>query len=102
MADQQSNTGIKERSKSQVREPRQYQVILHNDNFTPMDFVVMALMKYFNKSFGEAQALMLQVHRQGKSVAGIYSYDIAMTKAAVTMRAAREAGYPLKLTCSPA
>lgn len=84
-----------------VAEPPKYAVLLHNDDYTTMEFVVEVLTTDFSKPSEEAMALMLKVHQEGKAVAGIYSYDIAETKIAIVTDKARKAGYPLKLTLEP-
>ena len=91
----------KEKTYSRIKEPRQYNVIMINDDFTTMDFVVMILTQVFFKSQTEAEALMLQVHHSDKAVVGIYSYDVATSKARKATKMAREAGYPLRLTVEP-
>lgn len=85
-----------------VDEPRRYKVIIYNDDFTTMEFVVMILTTVFHKSEADAQALMLTVHHSDKAVVGIYTYDIAASKAQKATRMAREAGFPLRLTYEPA
>jgi len=99
MAKEQSQ--IRERQHTNLREPRRYKVIIHNDDFTTMEFVVMILMQVFLKSEEDANALMLQVHHSDKAVVGIYSYDIAMSKTRKATNMAREKGYPLRLTVEP-
>ena len=84
-----------------MREPRRYKVIIHNDDFTTMDFVVMVLMTVFHKSQAEAEQLMLQVHHSDQAVVGIYSYDVAQSKIQRATMMAREEGFPLRLTCQP-
>ena len=96
MAKEQS--GLKERQRTDLKEPRRYKVIIYNDDFTTMEFVVMILKQVFFKSEEEAQALMLQVHHSDKAVVGIYSYDIAVSKVNKATSMAREQGYPLRLT----
>ena len=96
MAKEQS--GLKEWQRIDLKEPRRYKVIIYNDDFTTMEFVVMILKQVFFKSEEEAQALMLQVHHSDKAVVGIYSYDIAVSKANKATSMAREQGYPLRLT----
>lgn len=76
-----------------------YKVIMHNDDFTTMEFVVEVLKNVFFKQEAEAEQLMLQVHRAGSAVVGLYTYDIAISKVQKAMRMAREKGYPFKLTC---
>ena len=89
---------MRERHRTDLREPRRYKVIIYNDDFTTMEFVVMILKQVFLKSEEEAEALMLQVHHSDKAVVGIYSYDIAVSKARKATTMAREQGYPLRLT----
>lgn len=81
-----------------TREPSLYDVIIHNDDHTTMDFVVHILTTIFCKSHDDAEALMMQVHNEGHGVAGTYFKDIAETKAAKARREARENGFPLRLT----
>ena len=99
MAKEQSQ--LKERQRTDNREPRRYKVIIYNDDFTTMDFVVMVLKQVFFKSEEEANALMLRVHHSDKAVVGIYTYDIAVSKARKAMGMAREQGFPLRLTVEP-
>ena len=94
----QEQSQIKERQRTNIREPRRYKVIIHNDDFTTMDFVVMVLKEVFFLSDENAQALMLQVHHSSKAVVGVYTYDIAMSKARKATTMAREQGFPLRLT----
>lgn len=99
MAQEQSS--VRERQRTDLREPRRYKVIIHNDDFTTMDFVVMVLMTVFHKSQAEAEQLMLQVHHSNQAVVGIYSYDVAQSKIQRATMMAREEGFPLRLTCQP-
>ena len=96
MAKEQSS--VKQRERTHLREPRKYKVILHNDDFTTMDFVTFILVDVFQKTYDEAEALMMQVHRKGKAVAGIYSYDIALSKIDKATEQARAHDFPLRLT----
>ena len=88
---------IKERTKINIQEPRRYKVIMHNDDFTTMDFVVEILIDVFHKDNAEAERLMLLVHESGKAT-GIYPYDIAVTKVQVSKERAKQAGFPFRLT----
>lgn len=88
---------IKERTKNEIKIPRQYQVLIYNDDFTPMDFVVDVLMQIFDKDRQTATRLMLSVHEGSSAVAGVYPRDLAYTKAAEAVQWAREEGYPLKV-----
>lgn len=94
-------TQVRERQRTNLREPRRYKVIIHNDDFTTMEFVVKILVQVFFKSREEAEALMLQVHHSDKAVVGIYSYDIAVSKTNKAIAMAREQDYPLRLTVEP-
>jgi len=96
MPSTQSN--IKERSNIKLQEPRKYNVILHNDDFTTMEFVVKILVTIFRKTEEEANVLMMMVHKEGQAVAGTYSLDVAQTKVAVATSKAREEGFPLRLS----
>ena len=86
--------GVKERAKSE-RPPR-FKVLLYNDDYTPMEFVVQVLEKVFGKSPSAATQIMLQIHRGGLGVAGVYTQDIAETKVAMVHQAAERRGYPLR------
>ena len=86
-----------ERTSLKAKKPRRYQVIMLNDDFTPMDFVVEILRTIFHKEETEAISLMFAVHKGGKAVVGVYSYDIAMTKVTLAEKTAREEGYPFRL-----
>lgn len=99
MPQEQSN--IKERQKTIYKEPRRYKVIIHNDDFTTMDFVVKVLRNIFFMNEQDAETLMMQVHNTGQAVVGIYSYDIAQTKSQKAIKMARENGFPLRLSVKP-
>ena len=91
-------SGIRERHNARLGEPHRFKVIIHNDDFTTMEVVVMVLIKVFWKSQAEAETLMMSVHKSGSAVVGIYSYDIAVSKVAKATNMARQEGYPLRLT----
>jgi ATP-dependent Clp protease adaptor protein ClpS len=97
--DTEPAAAIEERPRQ--RRPRRYQVVLHNDDYTTMDFVVAMLMKHFAMPPAEALHVMLQVHHKGSGVAGVYARDVAETKIAEVMADAREQGMPLLLTAEP-
>ncbi|MFZ3115360.1 MAG: ATP-dependent Clp protease adaptor ClpS [Syntrophales bacterium] len=80
----------------QPEEPRMYRVLLHNDHYTTMEFVVAVLMKVFRKRAAEATGIMLDVHQQGKGLCGVYTYDVAATKIAQVDRMAKDHEFPLK------
>ena len=83
-------------SKTKVTEPPLYKVLLHNDDYTSMEFVVLLLEKVFNKSTPEATRIMLNVHQQGIGVAGVYHKEIAETKVAIVHDLAQKNEYPLR------
>jgi ATP-dependent Clp protease adaptor protein ClpS len=89
-------------SKEKVEKPPLYKVLLHNDNYTTMEFVVYVLVAIFNREEEDAVRIMLQVHNDGVGVAGIYTYEIAETKASKVIDLAREQEYPLMCTVQEA
>jgi len=92
----------REKTRINIREPKHYRVIMHNDDFTSMEFVVEILMDIFHKNEIEAQRLMLMVHESGRAAVGAYPYDIAVTKVQVATARAKEEGYPFRMTVEPA
>jgi ATP-dependent Clp protease adaptor protein ClpS len=90
------------KKEEKLKEPEEYRVILLNDHYTAMDFVVEILMAIFHKNAEEANRIMLDVHRKGKGVVGIYPWDIAATKAEQVHEAAREYEFPLRCIVEPA
>lgn len=87
----------KDKNKIEVKKPRMYKVIFLNDDYTSMEFVVNVLITIFHKSIVEANKIMLDVHKKGKGIVGIYTYDIAITKKAQVEYLAKEDGFPLKV-----
>ncbi len=92
----QSGTQTLVRPKAEAKEPSFYKVILLNDDFTPMDFVVHVLQKFFLKTMDDANKIMMQVHMQGSGVAGTFTHEIAETKVYVVNDYARKSKHPLK------
>jgi ATP-dependent Clp protease adaptor protein ClpS len=84
--------------KEKVELPKKYKVLLHNDDYTTMEFVIMVLEKIFHKSLAEAQQIMLNIHNTGLGVCGIYTFEVAETKQLQVKRSAKENGHPLKCT----
>ncbi len=84
------------RADEDVREPEMYKVLLHNDDYTTMAFVVEILMNVFSKDFDTATRIMRDVHRKGVGVCGLYTYEVAETKVETVHALARENGFPLK------
>ncbi|MEZ4297566.1 MAG: ATP-dependent Clp protease adapter ClpS [Polyangiaceae bacterium] len=93
---------VKTAQKKKTEKIRRWKVVLHNDDYTTMEFVVVVLMKFFHKSDTEATHIMLSVHHKGSGVAGVYSRDVAETKVKEVHDYAKEHGMPLKLTAEPA
>lgn len=94
----ETNANIVEKVKREIKKPKNFKVIMHNDDFTTMEFVVAILNDIFNKNIEEANKIMMEVHKSGKGIAGVYSYDIAISKASKAMTIAKEEGFPFKLT----
>ncbi len=95
------NTAVADRKpkqKKSIRTPSSWRVILHNDDFTPMEFVVFILQEVFHKAEEEAVRIMFDVHKKGKGIAGIYSYQIAETKVYDTMDISKQNEFPLRAT----
>lgn len=92
----------REKSKIKLKEPKKYKVIMQNDDFTSMEFVVDILMNIFNKDNVEANRIMLDVHSKGRGVVGVYPYDIAVTKVSIAMNMAKEEGFPFMITIEEA
>lgn len=94
----QTDGAVRERTVEQIKEPSLFNVVLINDDYTPMQFVVDVLEHLFQKSPSEAYRVMMQVHLNGRAVAGVYPWEVAETKVASLLSLAREAGYPLQAT----
>ena len=92
----------RERTRINLREPKHYRVIMHNDDFTSMEFVVEILIDIFHKDEAEAERLMLMVHEGGRAAVGAYPYDIAVTKVQAATARAKEEGYPFRMTVEEA
>ena len=85
-----------ERKPQKTEPPRMYQVVLLNDDYTPMEFVVMVLQEYFNRDLETATQIMLKIHHEGRGVCGVFSKDVAATKVELVLAAARRGGHPLQ------
>ena len=98
MTDEQRQTGeaVKERIQPKKQEPTQYKVVLLNDDYTTMEFVLQVLENVFQKSPAEAYRVMMAVHVNGRGIAGIYAWEVAETKVEAVTSLARGAGFPLK------
>lgn len=96
--DGQGQSGVLTQSRVRTERPNLYKVLLHNDDFTPMEFVVDVLERFFSKTQAQATEIMLAVHYKGHGVCGIYPYEVAETKVALVTEAAREHEHPLQCT----
>ena len=99
--DVKERTDIREKEEQEVTRPRLFKVLLHNDNYTTMEFVVYVLQKVFHKSLEEAVRIMLNVHHHGLGVCGLYPCEIAETKVEAVHSFAQEEGYPLRSSMEP-
>ncbi|MDH4060805.1 MAG: ATP-dependent Clp protease adapter ClpS [Aquincola sp.] len=95
-------TVVAERQEQRVEPPKLYQVVMHNDDYTPMEFVVWALQEFFLHDVETATHIMLKIHHEGRGVCGMYSRDIAATKVELVQAAAKRAQHPLQCTMEAA
>jgi ATP-dependent Clp protease adaptor protein ClpS len=92
----EGETGVATRTRSSTKRPPRFKVLLYNDDYTPMEFVVNILEQIFGKGPSAATQIMLQIHRSGMGVAGVFVLEVAETKVAHVHSAAEERGYPLR------
>lgn len=92
---------VLERRTQRIQPPHMFQVVLLNDDFTPMEFVVQVIQEYFSKDRETATQIMLKIHLEGKGVCGVYSRDVANTKVEQVLQASRSAGHPLQCMSEP-
>ena len=92
----QTGDAIKERIRTEKKEPTLYKVVLLNDDYTTMEFVIRVLEDVFQKSPAESYQIMMHVHVNGRGIAGVYPWEVAETKAETVIAMARDAGFPLK------
>ena len=100
--DSMDDRDIKLEPDTVLQEPKMYRVILHNDHYTTMDFVVEVLMLVFHKPAAEATKIMLDVHKKGAGMCGVYTYDIASTKVTLVHTMAKRREFPLKCSLEEA
>jgi ATP-dependent Clp protease adaptor protein ClpS len=93
---------VAERKAQRTKPPRMYQVLMLNDDYTPMEFVVMVLQQYFQRDLETATLIMLKIHHEGRAVCGVYPKDVAATKVELVVAAARRVGHPLQCTMEAA
>jgi len=86
----------------EIREPNMYRVILHNDDYSTMDFVIEVLISIFHKPAADATRIMVDVHKKGKGICGVYTYDIAATRVARVHQLAKKREFPLKCSLEEA
>lgn len=96
--DRQQQTGVLLKTRPKTKKPSMYKVLLLNDDYTPMEFVVHVLERFFNKNRQEATDIMLHVHRRGVGICGVFTYEVAETKVAQVMDYARQSEQPLQCT----
>lgn len=99
---EEPDVGVVAESEQEVKSPPMYKVLLHNDDYTTMEFVVQVLQAVFHKSPSEATHIMLHIHRSGIGVAGVYTHEVAETKVATVEALARQQEFPLKCTMEEA
>ncbi len=93
-----TNTGVVVRSRAKTKKPSMYKVLMLNDDYTPMEFVVHVLERFFRKTREEATEIMLHVHRKGVGICGVFPYEVAETKVTQVMDFARQHQHPLQCT----
>ena len=101
-SNEESRGGVLVERRIKTRRPSMYKVLLLNDDYTPMDFVIEVLEKFFQKSHAEATQIMLSVHQKGMGVCGVYTHEVAETKVALVNEYARQSEYPLQCTLEKA
>jgi ATP-dependent Clp protease adaptor protein ClpS len=94
--DDGQGAAVAERQAAKTEPPRMYQVVLLNDDYTPMEFVVMVLQEYFQRDLETATQIMLKIHHEGRGICGVYTKDVAATKVELVLTAARRGGHPLQ------
>jgi ATP-dependent Clp protease adaptor protein ClpS len=100
--DGDSETGVVTRTKPKTKKPSMYKVIMLNDDFTPMEFVILVLERFFSKSQEESTQIMLHVHQKGVGVCGVFTYEVAESKVQQVMDLARQHQHPLQCTLEKA
>ncbi len=95
------NSVVLERRTQKVKPPQMYQVVMLNDDYTPMEFVVVVIQEFFSKDLESATQIMLKIHLEGRGVCGVYSKDVAATKVDQVLEAAHKSGHPLQCLSEP-
>jgi len=99
--DSNEESGVATIIKDEVKKPKLYKVLLHNDDYTTMEFVIYVLKKHFGKTQEDAEGVMLKVHNEGVGICGVYTYEVAETKVAKVSQEAQASGHPLRCTAEP-
>ena len=100
-SDDDGGSVVAERKTQKTKPPQMYQVVMLNDDYTPMEFVVVVIQEFFNKDRETATQIMLKIHLDGKGICGVYSRDVAATKVQQVQEAAHQAGHPLQCVSEP-
>ncbi len=98
----ESSVGVATRTRTRTKKPTPYRVLMLNDDYTPMEFVVLVLQRFFRMSMEDATRVMLHVHQRGVGVCGVFSYEVAETKVAQVIEFARQNQHPLQCTLEKA
>ena len=98
----EGETGVATRTRPKTKKPSNYKVLMLNDDYTPMEFVVLVLQQFFSMGIEDATRVMLQVHQQGVAVCGVFTYEVAETKVTQVIDFARENQHPLQCTLEKA
>jgi ATP-dependent Clp protease adaptor protein ClpS len=93
--------GVAVADETKIEQPKMYKVLMHNDDYTTMEFVIHSLTKFFNKNYDEAHGIMLKVHHDGVGMCGIYTFEVAESKSAKVNKYSRGKGHPLKTSVEP-
>jgi ATP-dependent Clp protease adaptor protein ClpS len=100
-ADRRREGGVAEKKRPKTEEPKLFKVLLHNDDYTTMEFVISILESVFVKSPAEAYRIMMHVHTEGTGIAGVYPFEVAETKVVMVEERAKDAGHPLRCSIEP-
>ena len=100
--DDETETGVVTRTRPKTKKPSNYKVLMLNDDYTPMEFVVLVLQQFFSMGIDDATRVMLQVHQKGVAVCGVFTYEVAETKVTQVIDFARENQHPLQCTLEKA
>ena len=97
----EKDPGIAIAEQTKLKPPKMYKILIHNDDYTTMEFVIHVLMKFFSKNYDEAHGIMLKVHHDGIGLCGIFTYEVAEAKSAKVNRYSKGKGHPLKSSIEP-